>query len=67
MTSARVKPFLMQFATPMRSPQPRPSRYDPRRGVVEVLLDGSWVPHARVPLAGPTRVTDVEMETTDDD
>ncbi len=61
-------PFILRFAERMdRIPSP-PLRYDESRQVAQVEIDGRWIdtPDAPGEVAGTTRMTKVEAETTDD-
>jgi hypothetical protein len=62
------EPFLMRFSEPIRRTEIPPARYDTARSVSQVLVDGNWVdaPEAFGTGDCPTRITEIENETTDD-
>ncbi len=64
-----VRPFIARFATPLGDAQPQSLRYDEHRQISQVLVDGIWrdAMCAGVSAGGSTRITRVQLETTDDE
>jgi hypothetical protein len=55
-------PFLVRMAIPQRTSPELPSRYDPDRDELLVLIEESWVPAVDSPRGGPkTKKHDVEI------
>lgn len=63
------RPFLVRFAEGIPPASPVRLAYDPSAQVSFVLLDGAWIPtlDQRNDVHGATKITGVEVETTDDD
>jgi len=64
-----LKPFVVRLAEPLSTRDAPLTRYNRRRGLMEVCVGERWQPaHEHgVAAVGVTRHTDVRMETTDDD
>jgi hypothetical protein len=62
-------PFLFRFAEPIPEAPLLPVRYDGRRQLSQVLVDGRWVdsPDVSVEVMRATRFTRVARETSDDE
>lgn len=63
-----MRPFLFRFAKPMPEQKVYPVRYDARRQISQVLVDGNWIdgPDSPCEFVQSTRVTATQRETTDD-
>ena len=62
-------PFVFRFAHRLPNIPHQILRYDAARQISQVLVDGHWV-DSRLALSEPltaTRLTEVRMETTDDE
>lgn len=61
-------PFLFHFAEPLGEMPHQRLRYDSRRQISQVFVDGCWIdtPDAHVGESEGTRFTRVRAETTDD-
>ena len=65
--AANMTPFIARFANKLSRVQPPPIRYDMIRQMTQVLQDGQWVDSSAAKRGdGPSRVTLVQAETTDD-
>lgn len=62
-------PFLVRRAEPMVQPPAQHLRYDLKRQVVQMHVNGCWIdaPDASGITHCGTRITRVEAETTDDE
>ena len=62
-------PFLVRRSEPMSQSTGRRLRYDRRRQISQVEVDGGWVDALDVPgdISASTRLTRVQAETTDDE
>lgn len=61
-------PFICRFAEPLPDFECRPLRYDPKRQIAQVFIQGRWLDSADAPSLDKrsSRFTRVERETSDD-